>query len=79
MIKSRKSMTITISLYGVGVLFYCCRGADYGSRCDKRDNGSYCMACKYCKAEMSGFDALRLLNKLEKVEHDGKGKSTKFS
>lgn len=70
MIKSKKSMRIVVSLYGVGVLFFCCRGPDYGSRCAERDTSSHCIQCKYCKAEMSGADASKLINEWEKKRDD---------
>ena len=59
----KKRMVMTISRNGIGVLFRCCHLPDYGKRCKERDDGNRCMKCKYCKAEMSGYDAGRLLHK----------------
>ena len=58
----KRRMTIVVSRNGIGILFRCFRLPDYGKRCDERDDGDHCMKCKYCKAELSGFDATRLLN-----------------
>ena len=55
-------MVLAISRYNIGITYKCFHLPDYGKRCDDRDDGSHCMQCKYCKAEMSAFDATRLLN-----------------
>lgn len=65
----KRRMTMVVSRNGIGVLFRCFRLPDYGKRCKERDDGDHCMKCKYCKAEMSGFDATRLLNKYERNTH----------
>lgn len=56
-------MVLAISSKGIGITYKCFHLPDYGKRCDDRDDGSHCMQCKYCKAEMSAFDATRMLNK----------------
>ena len=58
----KRRMTMIVSRNGIGILFKCFRLPDYGKRCNERDDGDHCMRCKYCKAELSGFDAIRLLN-----------------
>lgn len=59
----KKRMAMMVSRNGVGVRFACYRLPDYGRRCKERDDGDHCMRCKYCKAEMAGRDAARLLRK----------------
>ena len=58
----KKPMVLAISRNGIGILYKCYRLPDKGRKCKEGDGGSRCMKCKYCKAEMSGFDATRLLN-----------------
>lgn len=41
-----------------------------GRKCADRDDGSHCMNCRYCRAEMSGRDATRLLNILVREERE---------
>lgn len=60
----KKRMIMMISRNGIRVLFRCYRLPDYGKRCMERDDGERCMKCKYCKAEMPGYDAARLLHKV---------------
>ena len=73
----KKQMTMIVSRNGIGVHYTCYHLPDYGRRCKERDDGAICMKCKYCKAEMSAFDATRLLNRADdKVWEDikaGKG------
>lgn len=60
---SKKRMVISISKYGIGVTYVCYNGVlRYGKKCPDRDDGYKCMRCKYCKADMSAYDATRLLN-----------------
>ena len=59
-------MILAISRRGIGITYKCYKLPGYGRKCDKRDDGEYCMRCKYCKAEMSAYDATRLLNGGEK-------------
>ena len=57
-----KRMVISLSCYNINILYKCYNGLlKYGKRCKQRDDGSYCMKCKYCKAEISAYDATRLL------------------
>lgn len=56
-------MVLAISRNGIGITYKCYKLPGYGRKCDKRDDGEYCMRCKYCKAEMAAFDATRLLNR----------------
>ena len=58
----RSRMCMTISRNGIGILYKCYKLPGYGKKCPDRDDGDYCMKCKYCKAEMSGYDATKLLN-----------------
>ncbi len=62
--KKKYKTTMAIALYRHGVsIFYACynyvRGR--GKKCDQRDDGQHCMKCQYCKAEMSAYDATRML------------------
>ena len=70
-------MVLAISRNEISVTYRCCKLPGYGRKCIERDDGYRCMRCRYCKAEMSGYDATRLLNKTaEKVWEDikaGKG------
>lgn len=59
-------MILAISRRGIGITYKCYKLPGYGRKCYKRDDGEYCMRCKYCKAEMSAYDATRLLNGGEK-------------
>ena len=59
----KKRMIIATSHMGINVTYRCYKLPDYGRRCPDRDDGYHCMACKYSKAEMSGFYATRLLSK----------------
>ena len=56
-----KHMTIALSRYGINITYKCFKGPGYGKDCPDRDDGSHCMKCKFTKAEMSGYDATRLL------------------
>ena len=59
----KQRMIIGISRYGMNITYTCYNGVTrYGKKCTLRDDSSYCMRCKYCKAEMSARDATRLLN-----------------
>ena len=56
-------MIIGLSRYNMTITYTCYNGlVKYGKKCNQRDDGSHCMMCKYCKAEMSAADATRLLN-----------------
>lgn len=63
---SMNRMILAISRRGIGITYKCFRLPGYGRKCEQRDDGYYCMRCKYCKAEMSAYDATRLLNGGEK-------------
>ena len=60
----KKRMIIATSHMGISVTYKCYKLPDYGRRCPARDDGHICMRCKFCKAEMSGYDAVKLLHKL---------------
>ena len=59
-------MTFSITQHGVSVL-YNCRHAllNFGKKC-KDKNIDKCKICKYCKAEMSAYDATKLLRSFQK-------------
>lgn len=47
----KKTMIIGISRYNMSIIYRCFNGVlRYGKKCSDRDDGSYCMTCKYCKA-----------------------------
>lgn len=56
-------MVLSVTRYNMSILYKCYNGVlRYGKKCPDRDDGTHCMMCKYCKAQMSGPDATRLLN-----------------
>lgn len=62
----RKPMYLSISHDGISVSYKCYKLPGYGRYCPDRDDGYRCMRCKFCKAEMSAFDATRLINRWKK-------------
>ena len=57
----KRAMTQAVSRNGIGVLYTCYKLPGHGKYCE--DNGTdKCFKCKYCKAEMSAFDATKLIN-----------------
>lgn len=57
----KRRMTLALSRYGISITYQCYKLPGYGKKCIERDNGYHCMTCKYCKADMSGRDATRML------------------
>ena len=58
-----KHMTFAILRNNIKILYTCYNGVlRYGKKCQDRDDGSHCMNCKYCKAQLSAPDATRLIN-----------------
>ena len=70
----KKPMSIAISRSGVSVLYKCYK-MGHGKRCPDK-NTDKCLTCKYAKAEMSAFDATRLMNSFGR-KHDS-GTETKM-
>lgn len=64
-----KRMIIAISRNGISVTYKCYKLPGYGWRCQARDDGHICMRCKYCKAEMTAYNATKLLESYNK--HNG--------
>ena len=73
-------MCMSISRDGVNILYRCYKLPGYGKNCPDK-NTDKCYTCKFCKAEMSGEDAMKLLRRLsasnnyeedthESVQHD---------
>jgi len=54
-------MTIAISRNGIGITYKCYKFPGHGKKCPDKET-SKCFECRYCKAELSAFDATRLLN-----------------
>ena len=68
-------MTIAIARAGIAVDYRCINYTTrQGKRCPDRDDGQHCMSCKYCRAEMPGRDATRLLNIYARKEMENHGK-----
>lgn len=57
-----RPMVIGIARYNMKIPYRCCKLPGYGKKCPDRDDGTHCMKCKYCKAEMSAEDATKLIN-----------------
>ena len=58
-------MVIGTSRYGINILYRCFKFPFHGKKC-KDKNTSMCFKCKYCKAEMSAYDATRLIDSFGK-------------
>lgn len=61
-------MVMSIAQYGVSVLYRCYKLPRYNCKHHSEDNHE-CLSCKYCKAEMSGADAHKLLSGYRKGKH----------
>ena len=55
-------MIISISRHGYNVDYICCKRP---KKCPDEDTEK-CCTCKYCKAEMSAYDATRLLRGIDR-------------
>ncbi len=58
-------MFISVSRNGISINYRCYKLPGHGKKCPDK-NTDVCFKCKYCKAEMSGYDATRLLNSFSK-------------
>lgn len=54
-------MCIVLGRHGIRVTYRCYKVPGRGKNCPDKDT-DVCLKCKYSRAEMSGFDATRLLN-----------------
>ena len=71
----RRRMTLATARNGIPVDYRCINYTTrQGKRCQDRDDGPHCMKCKYCRAEMPGRDATRLLDIYTREEMKNHGK-----
>lgn len=76
--QNKRRMTIAMARNGIAVDYRCINyTTKQGKKCADRDDGSHCMNCRYCRAEMSGRDATRLLNILVREEKEKRGEEEK--
>ena len=62
-----KPMCISIYRDGIRVLYRCIKLPGYGRKCPDK-NTNKCFRCKYCKAEMSGEDAAKLMDAYQRYQ-----------
>ena len=69
----KKRMSMAISRHGLSLFYKCYNGVlYYGKKCPDRDDGHKCMTCKFCKCEMSAFDATKMLESYGKKFEEGR-------
>lgn len=55
-----RPMIMSVSQYGISILFRCCYLPRHNCKRHSEDNHE-CLTCRYCKAEMSASDATKLM------------------
>ena len=54
-------MVMAVSSRGIGITYRCYYLPDRGKKCPDK-NTNECLRCRYCRAEMSAYDATRLMS-----------------
>ena len=54
-------MVMAVSSRGIGITYRCYHLPDLGKKCADK-NTDKCLRCRYCRAEMSAYDATRLMS-----------------